>query len=202
MASLLLTLARDEAVGVLDEHGRPAWKCRFFDAAAFVYGYLFREHVDMIQKRVISSESAQALQALQHDFPNAKMHFNHQVVKIHDYKSMDKRLVHLMTGGLAFCVGSIDAINVFLRSGTKLRDDNFGLILYRITNDSGYTDNPELAVFVAMDPYKHDGILKDEDAPVPPIRIFFALRVAANSYDSSVGGHQARTDIDLQRYRL
>jgi hypothetical protein len=49
-------------------------------------------------------------------------------------------------------LGSIDAINVFLRSGTKLRDDNFDLILYRITNDSDYTDDLELAEFIAMDP--------------------------------------------------
>jgi hypothetical protein len=35
---------------------------------------------------------------------------------------------------------SINAINVFLQSGTKLSLDNLGLILYQIKNDANYMD--------------------------------------------------------------
>jgi hypothetical protein len=64
------------------------------------------------------------------------MHFNH-FIKLHDYKSIDKEsLLLLMTRGAGvLCANnhtSIDAVNVFLRSGTKLSIDNLGLILYQI----------------------------------------------------------------------
>jgi hypothetical protein len=52
--------------------------------------------------------------------------------------------------------------------------DNFSLMLYQIKNDSHYTHIPKLELFSGMDPYKLR-ILKPEDAPVPIIRIFFAL---------------------------
>ena len=175
---LLLTLARDKAVGPPDRGGRPQGKCRFFDATSFISRHLFRDPFDMIQTRVITPKSAEALKELQNDFPDAKMHFNH-FVKLHDYKSIDKLcLLLLMTRAAGvLCANnfsSIDAINVFLRSGTKLVLDNLGLILYQIKNDSKYKHDPKPEAFEAMDPYQL-GILNAGDAAVPLIRIFFAL---------------------------
>ncbi|KAF8323573.1 hypothetical protein F5887DRAFT_1208074 [Amanita rubescens] len=163
---LLLTLARDQAVGPPVGKGVHP-KCRFFNFASFVYGYLFSE-----------SPSASGLEKLRHDFPDAKMHFNH-FIKLLDFKSVDKKcLLLLMTRGAAVqCTDnhpSINAVTVFLKSGTKLAIDNLGLILYRVSNDPHYTHIPKPKCFESMNPYDV-GILKEGDAPVPVIRIIFAL---------------------------
>jgi hypothetical protein len=165
LALLLLTLARDQAVGPPDKNGHP--NRRFFDCASFVYGHLF-------SKSPLASE----LKNLQHDFPGAMMHFNH-FVKLDDFKSIDKEcLLLLMTRGAGvLCANnhtSIDAVNVFLKSGTTLTINNLGLVLYQIKNDSHYSHIPKPKLFDSMNPYDL-GILKAEDAPVPLIRVFFAL---------------------------
>jgi hypothetical protein len=163
LALLLLTLARDEAVGPPDRNGRP--QRRSFDFASFISKHLFRD------------STTSALKTLKQDFPTGRMHFNH-FIKLPDYKSIDKEcLLLLMTRGAGvLCVNnhtSIDAVNVFLRSCTKLSIDNFGLILYQIKDDPRYTHNPQ-PDFNLMNPYKV-GILEATDAPVPVIRVFFAL---------------------------
>ena len=165
LALLLLTLARDQAVGPPDNSGRPA--CRSFDLASFVYGRLFRE-----------SPSAAELKNLQEDFPGAKMHFNH-FIKLHDFKSINKKhlLLRMTRGAGVLCANnhrSIDAVNVFLQFGTKLTINNLGLILYQIKNDASYTHNPKWGFLESMNPYDI-GILEQGDAAVPLIRIFFAL---------------------------
>ena len=166
LALLLLTLARDQAVGPLDNNGRPA--CRFFSFASVVCGHLFKE------SPLVSG--LENLQSLQNDFPDAMMHFNH-FIKLHDFKSIDKEsLLLLMSRGAGvLCANSqtsIDAANVFLCSGTTLTTNNFGLMLQQFKNN--YTHIPKLKLFESMDPYDL-GILKARDAPVPLIRIFFAL---------------------------
>ena len=164
LALLLLTLARDKAVGSPNDDGHP--KCRYFKFAPFVYGHLFK------------SPSAPVLAKLQQDFPNAKMHFNH-FVKLHDFKSIDKEcLLLLMTRGAGvLCANnqaSIDAVTVFLVSGTKLTTDNIGLGLHQFKNDPNYSVNPQPELFASMDPYKR-GILKEGDAAVPIVKTVFAL---------------------------
>jgi len=164
LALLLLTLARDQAVGLPNDDGRP--QRRFFNFAPFVHGRLFQ------------SLSAPGLEKLQDDFPDAKMHFNH-FVKIHDFETIDKEtLLLLMTRGAGvLCAdsqASIDAVTVFLTSGTKLTTDNFGLVLYQFKNDLTYSKNPQSKLFESMDPYDL-GILKEGDDAVPIVKIFFAL---------------------------
>jgi hypothetical protein len=170
---LLLILARDKAVGSPGHDGHPMSIHRFFNTAQFVSGHLFRDPAAFV-----SSESARALQALHTDFPDANMHFNH-FVKLHDFKSIDKQCLLLMMTRAAgiLCTNNntaMDAINAFLRSGTKLSIDNLGLILHQIRNDYKYNQNPRPEAFAAMNPYDL-GILKAGDAAVPLIRIFFAL---------------------------
>jgi hypothetical protein len=104
LALLLLTLARDSAVGAPDKYGRP--QQRFFKLVPFIYGHLFQKY------------TASPLEMLQQDFPEAKMHFNH-FIKLHDFKSINKEsLLFLMTRGAGvLCANnhtSIDAVNVFL----------------------------------------------------------------------------------------
>ncbi|KAF8324798.1 hypothetical protein F5887DRAFT_1022029 [Amanita rubescens] len=175
LALLLLTLARDQAVGPPDEHGHPIHpKHRFFDFASFVCGHLFNSE----------SPSISELKNLQTDFPNATMHFNH-FVKLHDLKSINKNhlLLRMTRGAGVLCANtqaSIDAINVFLRDGTKLSNDNFGLIFSQIKNDPHFTHIPKPELFESMNPYKL-GVLDEGDAPVPLVRIFFALGAKTSS---------------------
>jgi hypothetical protein len=115
---------------------------------------------------------------LAESFSKAVMHFNH-FIKLHDYKSIDREcLLLLMTRDAGMlCANnhaSIGAVNVFLHSGTKLAINNLGLILYQIKNDSHYSHIAKPNLFQSMDPYDL-GILKEGDAPVPVIRIFFPL---------------------------
>jgi len=115
---------------------------------------------------------------LKQDFPNATMHFNH-FIKLHDYKSVNKKLLlFLMTRGAGvLCANSqasVDAINVFLISGTELRTDNLGVVLYQIKSNADYKDLPESTLFDSMDAYDLK-ILEPGDKSIPVIRIFFAL---------------------------
>ncbi|KAF8339317.1 hypothetical protein F5887DRAFT_1232790 [Amanita rubescens] len=107
---------------------------------------------------LFKSLSAPGLEKLQDDFPDAKMHFNH-FVKLHDFKSIDKEtLLLLMTRGAGvLCANSqasIDAVTVFLKSGTTLTTDNFGLILCQFKNNPAYSKNPQSKLFESMDPLR------------------------------------------------
>ena len=65
---------------------------------------------------------------------------------------------------------AIDAVNVFLRSGTQLHIDN--LILYQIKNDSKFTCEPKPEYFAAMDPYEVDILKAWAAAAVPHQEVF------------------------------
>jgi len=191
LALLLLTLARDQAVGPPDENGHP--KRRFFDFAPFIYKHLFNSE----------SQSASELKDLETDFPDATMHFNH-FVKLHDLKSIDKKqlLLRMTRGAGVLCANSqaaIDAINVFLRYGTKLTIDNLGLMLSQIKNDPRFTHVPKPELFETMNPYKL-GILDEGDAPVPLVRIFFALGAKTSSI--TVTRHAALPGYDAIVYDI
>ncbi|KIM39922.1 hypothetical protein M413DRAFT_29078 [Hebeloma cylindrosporum] len=174
LALLLLTLARDQAVGhpgdnptALPESGR------FFSFRSFVYGNLFKASV-----KSLTSETVSALKMLKQDFADATMHFNH-FIKLYDFSSVNKgTLLRLMTRGAGvLCANgqtSVDAVNSFLISGTELRIDNLGVILYQIKSNADYNEIPQPKLFQSMDPYDLK-ILQAEDTPIPVIRIFFAL---------------------------
>jgi len=174
LALLLLTLARDQAVGVPVKSGHP--EHRFFRFPSFLHSNLFK--VASTSRAGLTSQTITALKTLEQDFPDAKMHFNH-FIKLHDFRFINKEsLLLLMTRGAgAVCdnsQASIDAVNVFLISGTEFRTDNLGAILYQIKNNAVYNDKPEPKLFASMNPYDLK-ILAPEDKPIPIIRIFFAL---------------------------
>jgi hypothetical protein len=174
LALLLLTLARDQAVGLPNKTGHP--ERRFFHFPSFLYGYLFK--VASKSRAGLTSQTVTALKMLERDFPEATMHFNH-FVKLHDFGSVNKEsLLLLMTRGAGvLCTNSqasIDAANVFLISGTEVRTDNLGLILYQVKNHADYNGKPNAKLFDSMNPYDLK-ILAPEDEPIPLIRIFFAL---------------------------
>jgi hypothetical protein len=192
---LLLTLARDAAVGPPGSDGRPK-DSRSFKVASFISGHLFRQSM---KPTFLDRDSSEALAKLQGDFPEAVMHFNH-FIKLHDFKSIDKESLWLRMsrGAGVLCAKNhshIDVINIFLRSGTKLEVNNFGLVLCQIKNDSHYTHIPKQELFSGMDPYTLK-ILKPEDPPVPVIRIFFAL--VAKTSRLIVTRHDPVTDEDYK----
>ncbi|KIM47504.1 hypothetical protein M413DRAFT_22158 [Hebeloma cylindrosporum] len=170
LVALLLTMARDQAVGRPCKNRRP--ERRFFSVVPFICGSLFKPSEDF-------PEEAASLKMLEADFPDATMHFNH-ILKVREFKSFNKKsLLLLMTRGAAVMCAtnqpSIDTINVFLKSGTKVSVDNLGIILCQSQNDSVYTHNTQPKLFESMDPYTLGILETNQDKPVPVIKIFFAL---------------------------
>jgi hypothetical protein len=173
---LLLTLARDATVGPADEFGEPMSKKRWFGLSNFLCGQVFR--IQTKATSFMNKESIRAMQMLQKDFPNAHLHFNH-FVKVHEYKAIDLISLLLLKGrgAAVLCANNqtgIDAINIFLKDGTRLIKDNAGLILHQIKNDSKFTKTPQQKLFDLMDPYTL-GILDEDCSAVPVIKIVFAL---------------------------
>ena len=194
---LLLTMARDKAVGLPRHNGHP--ECRFFDLASFVYGNLFKPSTSALTK-----ESASALKMLVQDFPDANMHFNH-FVKFHDYSSVNKmKLLLLMTRGAGgLCSNNqhaIDTVNVFLRSGTRISVDNIGFIFCQVKNNPVYSQNPQQKFFDSMDPYNLGILEKTRDKPVPLIKIFFAL--AAKTASLHVTRRDPSPEYDAVVYEI
>ena len=171
LALLLLTLARDQAVGLPDKQGHP--KCRFFRLSSFLNGNLFST-----ASADLTPKTRKALNMLEQDFPNATMHCNH-FIKLHDFKSVNmESLLLLMTRGAGvMCANSqasIDAANIFLLSGTKFHTTNAGTIAYQMKNNEDYTHKPKPKLFASMNPYDLN-ILEPEDDAIPLIRIILPL---------------------------
>jgi hypothetical protein len=169
---LLLILARDQTIGAPNNHGHPARNHSFFDVVPFLSGHLFRDPVDMI-RNAISPQSADALKESQHDFPDAKMHFNH-FVKLHDYKSIDK--LCLLPEQLMFCVLVILVQSMLLMSFCALAQSWWSIILALSFTRSTMT--PGIITTQSHRHLKPDlyqlGIL-NAGAAAPVIKIFFAL---------------------------
>ena len=195
---LLLTMARDEAVGPPCHNGHP--ERRFFKLASFVYGNLFNRST----ASAFTMETASSLKMLDEDFPDAMMHFNH-VIKFHHFNSIYKtRLLLLMTRGAGgLCSDNqpaIDIVNVFLKSGTTIGVDNIGLILCQIKNDSACSDKPQQRYFDSMDPYSLGILQESHDKPVPLIKIFFAL--AAKTASLHVSRRDPSPEYDAVVYEI
>ncbi|KAK2461413.1 hypothetical protein APHAL10511_005876 [Amanita phalloides] len=198
---LLLILARDATVGPADELGQPIAGKRWFSLTDFLYGCTFRKQSG--HSHLVDEKSISALGQLLTDFPNAQLHFSH-FVKVHEHKTINIISLLLLQGrGAAVLCGNsqagVDAINVFLKSGTRLARDNAGLILHQIKNDSKYSTNPQQALFDAMNPYELK-ILREGDPAVPLIKIVFALAAKAPSlhvvrHDQSEGYHNVIYEI-------
>ncbi|KDR72943.1 hypothetical protein GALMADRAFT_252299 [Galerina marginata CBS 339.88] len=192
---LLLTLARDLAVGPPNDLGHPQSGRRFFDFASFMSGHLF--------KNCTHIATSSALESLRQDFPDAYIHFNH-FVKLQSFDSIDKQFILLLVtrGAAVLCADNqpfIDGVNVFLKAGTNISVDNLGLLLWQVKNDASFTDIPEPDKFESMDPYNLN-ILKTGDAPVPVIRMFFAL--AAERPSLHVTRHEPSKGYGAVKYDI
>ena len=162
LVMLMFTITRDKTVGPPDAHGSP--KSRILNVAEFLSRNFFRK--------------PSSLKDILTDFANSHMHFNHYI-KLHQHAAIDaESLLLLSTRGAAIlCANNqhaIDGINPFLFKGTSFRRDNLGLILWQSKNDPSFTATPRPEIFTAMDPYFLK-ILKPDDAPIPLVKIVFAL---------------------------
>jgi len=201
LALLLLTLARDRAVGPPDPFGRPTSGRRWVGLPSFLYGHLFRTQPSPSLQ--VDQQSISALETLKADFPRAQLHFNH-FVKVHEHKAIDLTSLLLLKGRGAgvLCANNqagIDAVNIFLCNGTTLIRNNAGLILQQIKNDSKFTDQPEQKLFDAMDPYSLR-ILDANQPAVPLIKIVFAL--AAKKPRLDVVRYEPTEDYDAIVYEI
>jgi len=151
----------------------------------------------------VDANSIRALGMLRKDFPNAQLHFSH-FVKVHEYKAIDITSLLLLQGrgAAVLCATNqtgVDAINVFLRDGTKLVRDNAGLVLHQIKNNSRYSTKPQQKLFDVMDPYDLE-ILEAGDPAVPLIRIVFAL--AARTPSLNVVRHNPTKEYPAVIYEI
>ncbi len=198
---LLLTLARDAAVGPADKFGRPVDGDRWFGLSDFLCEQLFR--VPDVSSDFMNEESINALENIVNDFPDAQLHFNH-FVKIHEQKTIDitSLLLLLGRGAGVLCANnqcSIDGVITFLESGTMLSCQNAGFILAQMKNDAKFSHLPQDELFTAMNAYKL-GIIKPGDGAVPLIKIVFAL--AAKTPYLNVVRHGPTEDYNAITYEI
>ena len=192
---LLFTLARDVAVGLPDEFGRPFDENRWFGLSDFLCDQVFP--VPDVSSDLMNKESIDAIRNLGKDFPHAQLHFNH-FVKVHEQKAIDitSLLLLLGRGAGVLCANnqrSIDSVIPFLQDGTALSRQNGGFILVQMKNDTKFSNVPQDELFTVMDPYKL-GILEPGDDAVPLIKIVFAL--AAKTPYLNVVRHGPTQDYD------
>ena len=187
LVMLLLTLARDSAVGPPDRLGKP--KQRWTSVTSF-FEFLFHasprghasNHPSIFNAKgyVVTSEGASSHGKTFHaQFVDSKFYFNHWI-KVHLFGLLNvKYLLSLYCRGAAVqCANSqhgIDGLMPFLWRGTKLSRDNLGVCMWQAKNDPSFTDQVNASLFEAMDPFTLKIFDDDSESDVPVIRIVFAL---------------------------
>jgi hypothetical protein len=197
---LFLILARDKAVGPVNNLGRPQNGKRWFGLSDLLYGPIFRRQVPSPQ---VTRSSIDSLKQISRDLPRAQLHFNH-FIRVHESKAIDLTSLLLLQGrgAAVLCPANqtgIDAIITFLKNGTTLTRANAGLILIQIKNDPKYSDVSRGELFAAMDPRDHE-IIKEGDEAVPLIKVVFAL--AAQSHSLHVVRHEPSKEYNAPVYEI
>ncbi|KAH9919507.1 uncharacterized protein B0H18DRAFT_937176 [Fomitopsis serialis] len=185
LATLLLTLARDEAV----KSQLPWWVSSsagtnsddvpgpVMTTNAFFSGLLELFKADPSE---IEAEDQKTIDAFAQDFDDCFMHFNHFIkAQQLDVFQVDHLLGLLARGAALLCAntfGGVDAALTFV-SGAHASEDTLYPILVQVKNDKKYSDNVKNALFAPMDPYR-TGFWNFTHQPQKPIiRIVFALAV-------------------------
>jgi hypothetical protein len=187
LVMLLLTLARDSAVGPPDRLGKP--KQRWASVPSF-FEFLFRvqprghatNHPSIFNAKgyVVTPDGVSSYGKTFHaQFADSKFYFNHWI-KVHQFGLLNvKYLLSLYCRGAAVqCANSqhgIDGLMPFLWRGTKLSRDNLGVCMWQAKNDSSFTDQANASLFEAMDPFTVKIFGDDSGSDIPVIRIVFAL---------------------------
>ncbi|KAI9573697.1 hypothetical protein HD554DRAFT_2167257 [Boletus coccyginus] len=161
LVMLLLTIARDIAVGFPDDFGFPRSGFRWCSVKAF----LSRLFVESAWTAAIGDRQS----AMEKVLGDSKLYFTH-FIKVHQHEMLNpKCIVRLMTRGAAIlCANSqkgVDLIIPFTRGGLTTQD--LGVILVQVKNSMAYTANPISEEF--------EGMSLDRLSNIPTIQLFFAL---------------------------
>jgi len=114
-------------------------------------------------------------------FLNSHIWFNH-FIKVYRYDVLNREyLWRLIVRGAAVlcatCQRGVDIVIPFLYKDKRLMKTNVSAILIQVKNDAQISNSVHRSLFDTMDPFLL-GVLKRGEAPVPVIRMVFAL--AAN----------------------
>ncbi|KAI9569482.1 hypothetical protein HD554DRAFT_2313539 [Boletus coccyginus] len=161
LVMLLLTIARDNAVGPPVDFGVPESGLRYCSVRAFLSS-LFVESAwtDAIGDRQPVMEVV---------LGDGKLYFNH-FVKVHEHKMLNtKYITRLMTRGAAILCANgqkgVDLVIPFTHGGLTAKD--LGVILVQVKNDQTYNADPKPDKFRQM---SIKGL-----SNIPSLRLFFAL---------------------------
>jgi hypothetical protein len=193
LVMMLLTLARDFAVGPADRSGKP--KERWMPVVS-LFQSLFRaksrlplsQHANIFTAKGRTVGGPRPLsygKDFKKTFSDSKFYFNHWI-KVHQWGVLNaKYLLSLYCRGAAvLCANSqpgIDGLMPFLWEGTTIAQDNLSVCLWQSKNDPTYTDKVQTGLFERMDPFSLK--IFDPDTPLerPIIRIVFALAASKPS---------------------
>ena len=183
LSILLLTLARDGAVGPSTNQGHPVSGKRIFTVSQFLAQLLQKFKWENIRHHSDPHADVNVVEEFYNEFKHCYMHFNH-FVKIHQYGVLrpDKLLGLSSRGSGILCANSQAGVDILLLGyeGEWASQVNQVLIMIQSKNDSHYTATPNQHTLDGMDPYKL-GIWDIDDQAVehqkPVIRIVFALAV-------------------------
>ncbi|KAI9572000.1 hypothetical protein HD554DRAFT_2186431 [Boletus coccyginus] len=161
LVMLMLTIARDIAVGPPTGFGIPRSGFRWCSVKAFLSS-LF---VESAWTGAIGDRRS----AMEEVLGDSKLYFSH-FVKVHEPEMLNaKHITRLMSRGAAiFCANNekgVDLVIPFTRGGLATKD--LGVILVQMQNDKSYTANPKPNEFERM---SVKGL-----SNMPTLRLFFAL---------------------------
>ncbi|KZT12589.1 uncharacterized protein LAESUDRAFT_689269 [Laetiporus sulphureus 93-53] len=207
LAMLLMTLARDAAVGKANAAGKPESGVRYVSVVSFfeeLFGG-FGKNANLERAghdRGPWDWNTTSPNDFQKDFQNSYVYFNH-FIKVHDYGVLDADylLAIFSRGGAVLCANNqraIDGVAMMVHGRPSEHVENIratretlGFIMWQVKNDASYTDQRDDDLFRVMDPFKLNiwkaGLDKDRVSTVkaseqmqkwPVIRIVFALASA------------------------
>ncbi|KAI9567971.1 hypothetical protein HD554DRAFT_2328774 [Boletus coccyginus] len=161
LVMLLLTIARDKAVGLPDRYGVPLKGFRWCSVKSFL-SCLFVESA-------LTDAIGDKQSAMEEVFGDSKLYFNH-FVKVHEFEMLNtKYITRLMTRGAAIlCANNqkgVDLVIPFTRGGLMKKD--LGVILVQVKNNKTYTAEPK--------PDEFDSMSVNGLSDIPTLRLFFAL---------------------------
>ncbi|KAH0825812.1 hypothetical protein J3R83DRAFT_8816, partial [Lanmaoa asiatica] len=137
LVMLLLTIARDQAVGPANDFGEPRSGTRWCNLENFLSNLFSLKYFDVIRNDLISDV----------DIKDSKLYFSHFV------RTQEHKLVHveclmrlMVRGAATFCAHGqpgVDLIIPFLVRGDAVEPNNIGLILIQVKNNKAFTSNFE-----------------------------------------------------------
>ncbi|KAH7908174.1 hypothetical protein BJ138DRAFT_1158281 [Hygrophoropsis aurantiaca] len=197
LVMLLLTLARDAAVGAPNVSCKPV---RRWTTVPDFFSHLFSAYTvedSLVPVEPLSSNQDKISSAFgqvvgpngvtssritfHEQFHDARVYFNH-MIKVHQPYSLTRTcLAALFYRGAAIICGNkqsvVDGV-IPICMGEELKPENMGAILWQVNNDSTYSSDHKAPLFENMDPHLLNIFREDDEKAsfrAPLIRIVFAV---------------------------